>query len=111
VTGEVRNSLLETLKKGTQTENAGGFQTVSHTCCGKKARYVAGFVLDSSDQKATGNTGRSGTRHKQQHGPQTQQMGIGQTGCLLFSSSWWSAQESSEELGVQFSLGVQLPPE
>ncbi len=68
----------------TQTEKAGGFHTESQTCCGEKFCWAKIFMSFSSGKIAVGTTGRSGTMQRQQQGPQTQQIGIGQAD---FSSS------------------------
>jgi len=94
----------------TQTEKAGGFQIDSPDCCGRKTRYVEGFVCISSSHSATGKTGCSGTKHRQQHGPETQHIGAGQE--AFFSlSSLWSAEQDAPESGVLLSLEMQMPPE
>jgi len=94
----------------TQTEKAGGFHIDSPDCCGRKTRCVEGFVCVSSGHGATGKTGCSGTRQRQQHGPETQQIGAGQE--AFFSlSSLWSAEQDAPEFGLPLSLEMQMPPE
>ena len=83
------------------------------TCWGRKSWFPLGFTRSSSGiGGAICNTGRSGTMHKQQQGPQKQQMGSGQPDFLpqsFFLSDFLEQEDSASP--EQPVLAVQIPLE
>lgn len=86
---------------------------VSHTCCGQNVWQKAGFMCSASGAEGVWcNTGGSGTTHRQQHGPHTQQTGSGQDlFLLLFAPSVGPQGRCATSCLLQLNIPAHDPPD